>query len=345
MASARTRMQLRTLGVVVAVSSAAGAAFNLVAVEFSPGAGAQGLLDGALISLAVGSYLFLARDGILRAWLRRWNFATNLAINSAVVLALFLLMRGVGLVLTSGRPARLYESLLDPHLFYATPFFAACALALAFVVQMNRMVGTNVLGYFVAGVYHRPVEEERIFMFLDLVGSTRLAEQLGSARYYDLLRRFVDDLTEPILETGGEIYQYAGDEVVITWRSDRGLRAASCVRCFFLIQDAIARGAADYERDFDVVPRFRAGLHGGTVTAGELGDLKQEIVFVGDILNTASRLEDFAKQRDVDLVASEAVIGPIELPDDVHAEFLQEFQPRGKERTLGVHSLVRSSAA
>ena len=336
-------MQLRALGVVVLVSSAAAAVFNLLSVELSPGAAAQGLIDGALVSLCVGGYLFFVRDGWLRAWLRRWNFAANLLINSAVVLALFLVMRGVGLVLTSGRLGRFYESLLDPHLLYAVPFFAACALALTFVLQMNRMVGTNVLGYFLAGVYHRPVEEERVFMFLDLVGSTGLAEQLGSARYYELLRRFVDDLTEPILETGGEIYQYAGDEVVVTWRRDRGFRHAGCVRCFFLIQDAVARSAADYQRDFGVVPRFRAGLHGGTVTAGELGDLKQEIVFVGDILNTAARLEDFAKQRELDLVASEAIVDRIELPGDIRAEFLQEFQPRGGEHSLRVHSLVRSA--
>jgi adenylate cyclase len=44
------------------------------------------------------------------------------------------------------------------------------------------------------------------------------------------------------------------------------------------------------------VPRFRVGLRGGIVTAGELGDLRRQIVFVADILNTAARLEEYAKQ-------------------------------------------------
>jgi class 3 adenylate cyclase len=82
-----------------------------------------------------------------------------------------------------------------------------------FVLQMNRMVGANVLRYFVAGRYHQPTAEERIFLFLDLEQSTTLAERLGSARYFELLRRFVDDLTDPIVASRGEIYQYAGDEV------------------------------------------------------------------------------------------------------------------------------------
>ena len=116
------------------------------------------------------------------------------------------------------------------------------AVTIQFVLQMNRMLGANVLGYFVAGVYRRPKAEERVFLFVDLEGSTQLAERLGSARYFELLRRFVDDLTDPVLESEGEIYQYAGDEVVITWPIAAGVRAANCVRCFFAIR--AGRGAA-----------------------------------------------------------------------------------------------------
>ena len=66
----------------------------------------------------------------------------------------------------------------------------------------------------------------------------------------------------------------------------------------------MARGGSRYTRDFGTVPRFRAGLHGGMVTAGELGDLRRQIVFVGDILNTAARLEEYAKRTGLDLVVS-----------------------------------------
>lgn len=297
------------------------------------------------VSLAVGSYLLFVRDGLLRSWLRRWNFVTNLVFNAGVLLALFLLARSVGQVVTTGRPARFYESLGDAHLVYAVPFFVASAFAVLFVLQMNRMVGTNVLGYFVAGVYHRPVNEDRIFMFLDLEGSTRLAERLGSSAYYALLRRFVDDLTVPIIETSGEIYQYAGDEVVITWRQDEGLRDANCLRCFFAIRAAVERNAGGYRRDFGTVPRFRAGLHGGPVIAGELGDLKQQIVFVGDILNTAARLEEYAKTRGLQLVASAAVVERLELPAGVEARKLEELHLRGKEAAVVVYSLTDDEAA
>ena len=172
-----------------------------------------------------------------------------------------------------------------------------------------------------------------------------MAETLGSAPYYGLLRRFVDDLTEPILASGGEIYQYAGDQVIISWRSERGLLDGSCVGCFFGIQDAIAGNAASYERDFGEVPRFRGGLHGGQVTAGELGDLKQEIVFVGDVLNTGSRLEDFARHEQLDFVVSEAIVATIDLPPGCRADFLEELQPRGKERAVRVYHVYREAGA
>jgi adenylate cyclase len=243
-------------------------------------------------------------------------------------------------VATSLDPGRFLTSFADAHLIYALPFFAAVAVTIQFILQMNRMIGANVLGYFVAGVYHRPKAEERIFLFLDLAGSTQLAERLGSARYFELLRRLVDALTEPVLETEGEIYQYAGDEVVITWPIETGLRAANCIRCFFAIRAVVARDSARYERDFGVVPTFRGGLHGGTVTAGELGDLRRQIVFVGDILNTAARLEEYAKRAGLELVASGGLLGQLALPQGIEATRCGELALRGKKASVAAYGLT-----
>ena len=317
--------------------------FNVLTSEASLRSAIQGVVDGVVIPLLVAGYLMFVRDGTLRAWFRRLGFWTDLTLSSAIVLTLFLVGRAAGQVLTSAAPRRFVTSFTDAHLIYALPFFAAFAVAIQFVLQMNRMIGANVLGYFAAGVYHRPKAEERIFLFVDLEGSTRLAERLGSAGYFELLRRFVDDLTEPVLEAEGEIYQYAGDEIVITWPLATGTRAANCVRCFFEIRAAVERGRSRYERDFGVVPRFRGGLHGGTVTAGELGDLRQQIVFVGDILNTAARLEEYAKRMGLDLVASGALLDRLALPPGVEAKHCGDLAIRGKEARVAAYALSRRS--
>ena len=325
---------------IVAVACAVTPVFNLVSNRFVISEAIQGLVDALLVSLGVGGYLLFVRDGRARAWFRRLGFWTDLALSSAIVIAIFLVGRAAGKVVTTLSPSRFLASFTDPHLLYALPFFVIVAVTVQFVLQMNRMIGASVLRYFMAGVYRRPTAEERIFLFLDLEGSTSLAERLGSARYFELLRRFVDDLTEPVVDAEGEIYQYAGDEVVITWRSDAGLRDANCVRCFFDIRAVVAREAARYQSDFDAVPRFRGGLHGGTVTAGELGDLRQQIVFVGDILNTAARLEEYAKRAGLDLVASGALLQQLTLPASVEATRCGELALRGKEAPVAAFSLT-----
>jgi adenylate cyclase len=241
----RTRIQLRQIGVVMLAVCAVTPIFNVLTSAPTLRSALQGVVDGVLVTALVGGYLQLVRDGYLRAWFRRRRFAADLAISSAVVVALFLVGRGIGQVVTTLDPGRFAASLVEPHLlFFALPYFVVLAVAMLFALQMNRMIGANVLRYFVAGRYHRPIAEERIFLFLDLEGSTTLAERLGSARYFELLRRFVDDLTDPIVASRGEIYQYAGDEVVVTWPLADGVHAANRVRCFFWSRDAVAREAA-----------------------------------------------------------------------------------------------------
>ena len=337
----RARIQLREHAVVTLLVCTVTPVFNVLTSEATlRSAVVQGLVDGVLVTALVGGYVQFVRDGFLRPWFRELSFGADLAISSPIVVALFLIGRGIGQVVTRRDPGRFVTSFTEPHLlFFALPYFVVVAVLMVFALQMNRMIGTNVLRYFLAGRYHRPTAEERIFLFLDLERSTALAERLGSARYFELLRRFVDDLTDPIVASRGEIYQYAGDEVVVTWPIAEGVRAANCVRCFFWSRDAVAREAARYTRDFGTVPRFRAGLHGGPVTAGELGDLRRQIVFVGDILNTAARLEEYAKRSGLDLVVSDSLLRRLELPPGIEARHCGELDLRGKEAPVAAYSL------
>jgi adenylate cyclase len=314
-------------------------AFNLLTNEVAFREAAQGVIDGAIVTALVGGFLLFVRGGRLRGWFRRLGFMTDLLVSSAIALGLFLMGRATGLMVTSLSVRRFVTSFGDAHLVYVLPYFAILVVVVQFLLQMNRIVGINVLRYFVTGAYHRPHAEERIFLFLDLEGSTQLAERLGSARYFELLRQFVDDLSEPVLESRGAIYQYAGDEVVITWPREAGAREAACVRCFFGIRAVVAERATAYQREFGTVPRFRGGLHGGTVTAGELGDLRQEIVFVGDILNTAARLEEYAKRAGLELIASGALLEDLTLPAGIVASRCGELELRGKDARVTAYSL------
>ncbi len=85
------------------------------------------------------------------------------------------------------------------------------------VIQVAQVIGPRILGNMLIGRYHNPVEERRIFLFIDLIGSTALASKLGDIGTQRLLTRFFFDLGQPVSEHGGEIHAYVGDEAIITW--------------------------------------------------------------------------------------------------------------------------------
>ena len=175
---------------------------------------------------------------------------------------------------------------------------------LVFLLQVNQLLGEGVLWKFIRGKYHRPREEERIFMFLDMKSSTKIAEQLGHVRFYTLLNELFYEISMPVLYTKAEIYQYVGDEVVLTWELKEGLENSNCLKSFFLFQERLAMNAEHYLNDFGVKPEFKAGLHFGKVVSAQIGDLKKEIVYNGDVLNTTARIQDECNKYNRDCLVS-----------------------------------------
>jgi adenylate cyclase len=218
-------------------------------------------------------------------------------------------------------------------------FSAGLALVINFVLQIDSLLGRGVLAAFVVGRYHRPREEERVFLFLDIVGSTALAERLGGPRFLALLDRIYHDIAEPIMAHRGDIHKYVGDEAIVTWRPKDAFPRANCVRCIFAIRARLAERAADYGATFGAQPRFRFGLHGGTVVSGELGDLKREIAFLGDAMNTTARLIDACREHGEDCIASGEVIRRLDLPPGVTARPLGAIALRGKAEPLPLFAL------
>jgi adenylate cyclase len=216
----------------------------------------------------------------------------------------------------------------------------AVMLLITLVTRLSRMVGPGVLVNWVTGRYHRPREEERVFMFLDMRDSTRLGEELGDVRFSALIQAFFDDLTEPVLLTGGEVSHYIGDEAVLSWKAGKGLASANCFRCFELVKQAVAERADDYQRTFGVVPGFKAGAHIGSVVSTQVGEIKSEVVFHGDVLNTTSRIQGLCNDYGEELLCSgqlaEAVVAanPEGVPFEVVP--LGEASVKGKAEPVRV---------
>jgi len=205
--------------------------------------------------------------------------------------------------------------------------------------QLNRMLGPGTLVNLLLGRYHRPVAEDRIFMFLDLNDSTAIAAALGPLRFNDFKNDFFHDIAEPVLETRGQIYQYVGDEAVVTWTIARGLRQGNCLRCVFLVTERIHEQKDRYLARYGIVPEFKAGLHGGPVVTAEIGDIKKDIVHSGDTVNTAARVEAQCRPLERRVLVSEALLSRCQVPEELEIEDMGERELRGKIQALRLYSV------
>jgi adenylate cyclase len=338
--SIRVKKNLKPLVVICAVASVSGGIFNLLTVEKSFGPFAQGALDAFVISLLLGSYTLYIAQGYLINFFRHLNFTVALLINSAVYVFLILGGRFVGNYMTNPDDAFIKGVFFGENFNQAMVLAFSLSFTFNFILQMNRLVGQNVLFNFVSGTYHKPRDEERIFMFLDLESSTGITEKLGDRKFHSLLNKFFYDVTDAVLETDGEIYEYVGDEVVISWKHAKGVKNSNCLHCFFLIKNQIAQYSKKYLQEFDCVPEFRAGLHGGSVVAGELGDVRQKIGFVGDVLNSTSRLRDYCREKNRRFLVSDRIIDAIHIPEKFVEEDMGDFQPRGKQQSFRIYSVA-----
>lgn len=201
-------------------------------------------------------------------------------------------------------------------------------------LQINSKFGHGAFWNIIRGKYQVPVAERRIFMFLDLNQSTSIAERLGNKTYHAFLKDFFYDISNPILDCKGSIYQYVGDEVVISWKVKDGFEEANCVKCFFQLEQFIQTQKEKYLSRYDVVPAFKAGVHCGDVVAGEVGLVKRDITYSGDVLNTTSRVQDMCKQLQIDLVVSHDVLQEVSLDNFIGLRELGTMKLRGKENSL-----------
>lgn len=203
-----------------------------------------------------------------------------------------------------------------------------------FARQISRIMGGNVFRSYIFGKYHRPVTEKRIIMFLDLNDSTTIAEKLGAEKYHRFINETFFRVTPAIIANKGEIYQYVGDEMVITWREKPGIMHEHCVRCFFDIRKLLTDGAPKFEVGYGYIPSFKAGIHLGHVVVGEIGDVKREIAFLGDTINTAARIRSACSVLKRSLLVSAELIGALNDTRHLMIEKMGPMRLKGKEEKM-----------
>jgi adenylate cyclase len=174
--------------------------------------------------------------------------------------------------------------------------------------------GRNLLNLMTAK-YYRPVLEKRVFLFLDMIGSTALAERLGALRTRALIGKFFFDISAPVSDTGGEIYRFVGDGIIAVWAWETAVTNNRIIRAIDLIRASVEAGREHYEREFGYVPQSRIGVHGDEIVTSEEGDTRRAIGFYGDAINIAARIEALARDFEGQCLLSTAVVEALERPD------------------------------
>lgn len=302
----------------------------------------QGAFTGTSIAVAIGVLTIFYKNAPRGHWMRRLSFKQSLLLNSLLYLVIIAISIRLSIFLFD-RIGFLDFSWLAKETLIALllSFFMAVLINLS--QQMDRMLGQGVIKKYLSGAYHKPREEERIFLFIDVIGSTGIAERIGPIKFHALLDRFFYDLTDPVLASKGEIHKYVGDEVIISWPVDEGKVKGNALTCFFDIKHEIARHRDLYEEQFGFIPSFRGAINAGPVVTGEIGDIKQEIVFLGDTVNTAARILAKASERKCELLISDAAQNLLQRPQYLTATSQGRQELRGRQQQVELFSISHIS--
>lgn len=311
-------------------------------------------INGFVIGLFGGLSVAAIELFLLQAVRKKMTFILLVLVKSALysaiitfhVFIVILISRSVQFGHT---PGETLASETFRHFLFHEDFIIIVVYALVLVSliiffrEMSRKLGQGVLLNLVTGRYFRPRRENRVFMFLDLNSSATHAESLGDLAYHNLLNDFFHDITTPIMRSKGKIHHYVGDEVVVSWPNRKGVTTDICFSAYLNCCLKIRSLDNRYLSTYGIAPAFKAAFHCGEVICGEIGEVKSEIVFHGDVMNTTARLERLCSDQNERVLISSAFHGHLSPSLQNNFESAGELKLRGKDKAIQVYRLAGSS--
>lgn len=218
----------------------------------------------------------------------------------------------------------------------SSPLILAFIVAFAVITyfQIEKLIGKNMLANYLKGRYRKPKKEIRVFLFLDLKASTTISEKLGNDIYYSFLNDAIYEMSASIIETKAEIYQYVGDEIVFTWPLEKGIRNNNCLRLYEKITEQLESKSSYFQKNYGYQPKFKAAFHAGIVLAAEIGHIKKDIVYSGDVLNTTARMESLCNSYNADVLISKSLFNLLDKKHEILYEDLGPMTLKGKDEKL-----------
>lgn len=170
-------------------------------------------------------------------------------------------------------------------------------------IEINQKYSPGVFLDIITGKYMQPKIEKRIIMFMDLKDSTPIAEKLGHVENFKFIRDFIFHVSVAMIEHDGRIYQYVGDEVVVSWLYDKK-NIKKCMASIIEARKNLQKHGDHFRRQYDIMPEFRVGIHMGDVTVGEIGVIKKDLAMSGDTMNTTARIRNACNELNQKFIMS-----------------------------------------
>ena len=253
----------------------------------------------------------------------------------ALLTCLFFLFRYLGIVEANVSLSKFYSQKV---IHVAFIFALLTNFSIVLFIYINLVLGNGNLWKIITGKFYTPRVEERIFMFLDLRGSTTIAEKLGHVKYSRLIQDCFYDLAV-VHNHKAEIYQYVGDEVVLAWNVKDGLQHHNCLHAFYAFRDVLNSRKDHYKMNYETVPVFKAGMNMGKITITEVGEFKREIAYHGDTINTASRIQGECNRLGSDLLVPGHLLDKLQTIDTLKAELKGEVKLKGKVKSINIYAI------
>lgn len=302
----------------------------------------EGMDFDVLLSLGIrGGLLFGFLYGLLdlllnSGWLKNRSFGSIILVNAVFHVILVLIVN----VVIKNMALRLFDLEVDPsakhfdeNFFVVLIFTGVVNVGINFLRGINQRMGKGNLWRFLTGKFHSPRVEERVFMFLDLKSSTTIAEKIGHIKFSELLQECFNDLSV-VEKYKAEVYQYVGDEAVLTWPVLVGLENDNCLKTYYSFAEVLKSKENQFIEKYTIAPFFKAGLHLGKVTITEVGQLKREIAFHGDTMNTTARIQEMCNQLHEGLLMSEALSKRLPFSNEYKPKEVGKILLKGKSEEI-----------
>ena len=307
--------------------------------------------NGALVGLFLGICISFLELVVFTTGIRKLKFGILLTLRTIIYLLLcsFIIFQVVALS-DMARYDLSYRQVLESEIFlhdyvingdfrYAVLFALAFAFSINFTRMISRKMGQGVLLSFITGRYFIPTTEQRFVMFLRLANSKMIEQELSGYQFHSFLKEYFYSITEPIIRHQGIIYEYVEDLIVISWSMEKGERNANCLRTFFEIKEALKDHAEKFMMKYNIIPIPQASLHTGELVRAEIGNIKTQVVFHGDVMNTCARMLDQTEVLNHEYLVSQDVIDIIDVPFLFEANNVGNYSLKGKSVPVELFSI------